>query len=53
MKISRIILLALGIALGESVEDYGEGKVSHDASDVQKLNELRRAILDAQVHILP
>jgi hypothetical protein len=50
MKISRIILLALGIALGKSVEENGDGKVSHDASDVQKLNELRRAILDAQVH---
>jgi len=48
MKISRIILLALGIALGKSVEENGDGKVSHDASDVQKLNELRRAILDAQ-----
>ena len=52
MKLFRLILLALGIFGKNAEEENGDGKVTHNASDVQKLNELRRAILDAQVHFL-
>ncbi|CAG5106224.1 Oidioi.mRNA.OKI2018_I69.chr1.g2746.t1.cds [Oikopleura dioica] len=48
MKLFRLLLLALGILGKNAEEENGDGKVTHNASDVQKLNELRRAILDAQ-----
>ena len=52
MKLFRLLLLALGILGKNGEEENGDGKVTHNASDVQKLNELRRAILDAQVRLL-